>query len=1106
MSPAPQPHAASVEDLLARTDRWLAERLLPAVVQARLPVGEQLALTAWEVPGADGLTGEPVPFAVARAAHEAGEGAPAEPGQAWGPPWSTTWFRLEGVVPPQWSALLSAPQEDQDDDDDGGRPSGALPRRVLPRGVLHLEADLGFTSGQPGFDAEGLVHTDAGAVVDSLHPRSRRVRLAAAPGERVVLHVEAASNPDLSGGGGRSPLRFTPTPLGRRQSAGARPLRRLGEVALVVTSPLVEELVADVVVVRQLAEQLPADSPRRRELLDALVAAQSAVDPFSAAGVASTAAAGRAALAGVLAGPAAASAHRVSAVGHAHIDLAWLWPVRETRRKIARTTAHVLALMDSEPDLVFACSSAQQLEWVRTDHPELFERIRERVAQGRFVPVGGMWVESDTNLPTGESLVRQLLEGSRWFAEHLGASSDVLWLPDSFGYSAALPQVAVGAGMRAFATQKLAWNDTNPMPHHHLAWEGLDGSRLYAHLMPVDTYNSDLSARELAKASRQAAATAGAPGGAGAAGNRSLVPFGYGDGGGGPTREALRAARRLADLDGSPTVSLEPPSAFVDAALEAFGGLDALPVWAGELYLEFHRGTYTAQSRTKRGNRRCERLLHEAELWSATAAVRAGRPYPLERLREAWRTVLLNQFHDILPGSSIGWVHDQAEAEHARVAADLEALIAEALTALGGDATGALANPTPHAWRGVPAHGTGVPEPLPRPVAVTQDDDETVLDNGVLRAVVDDRGLVVSLRALTGPFAGREVVPPGGVLGLLQLFRDTPAQYDAWDLDAADLAHPVDVTGVDALRVEDGRAVVVERTLPASAAAQQPSRVVQTFALLPGADRLDITTAVDWHHGQHLLKLALDVDVHTTTAASEVQFGHVTRPVHRNTSWDVARFEAVAHRWVHVADASLGVALLQADSYGHDVQRLPRAGRARRGDGAQRGTGTSVRVRQSLLRAPSYPDPAADRGQHVLRSAVLVGSIADAVREGYRTTRPLRPVPNGPGGAGGAVEPLVASSEPAVVVETVKLAADGSGDVVVRLSERHGGAATTRLTASFEHGEALLTDLLERSGDQHLSPAASEGGRTYEVALGAFQVLTVRFTRSGGRPRRARGG
>jgi len=1075
--PAPVPHGASVEDALARTDRWVAERLEPAVVLARLDAGAELALTAWQVPG------EPVPWERARAELDAGAFSPTAPGTPWGPPWSTTWFHLRAVVPHAWAPLL--------DEGDGGGGGGQL----------QLELDLGFTSGQPGFDAEGLVHDAAtGRVLDSLHPRSRRVRLAAAPGEPVALLVEGASNPDLSGGGGRSPLRFAPTPLGRRETAGAEPLRRLGRVCLVVTSPLVEELLADVAVVRQLAEQLAPEAPRRRELLDALVAAQAAVDPSTPERAAATAAAGRAALAGVLAAPAAASAHRVSAVGHAHIDSAWLWPVRETRRKVVRTTAHVLALMDSEPDLVFACSSAQQLEWVRTSHPELFARVRERVAEGRFVPVGGMWVESDTNLPSGESLVRQLLEGSRWFAEHLGAASDVLWLPDSFGYTAALPQVAAGAGMRFFATQKMAWNDTNAMPHHHFAWEGLDGTRLHTHLMPVDTYNSDLSAREMAKASRQAAATAGSPGGAGAAGNRSLVPFGYGDGGGGPTRESLRAARRLADLDGSPAVTVETPAAFAGSALEAFGGLDALPVWAGELYLEFHRGTYTAQSRTKRGNRRCERLLHEAELWSATAAVRAGHPYPLERLRDAWRTVLLNQFHDILPGSSIGWVHDQAEAEHARVAADLEAVVGEALAALAGPSdgdgtTGAVANPTPHAWRGVPAHGAAVPEPSPGAGsgarATSTPEGGAVLDNGRVRAVVDPRGLVVSLTALTGRRAGREVVPPGGAIGLLQLFRDTPAQYDAWDLDAVDLAHPVDVTDVVALRVVDtagGPAcVVVERSLAAPGGGT--TRIVQTHLLEPGSDRLDLLTAVDWQHSQHLLKLALDVDVHTTTATSEVQLGHLERPVHRNTSWDVARFEAVAHRWVHVADASLGVALLQADSCGHDVQRIPRRG------GARAGSRTSVRVRQSLLRAPTYPDPSADRGEHLLRSAVLVGGLPDAVREGYRHTRPLRPAP------GAAVAPLVASSEPAVVVETVKLAADGSGDVVLRLSERSGGTSATVLTTAFTHGGAQLTDLLERPlDDGGLVPTTGEAGAgdaAYALELGPFQLLTVRCAGSG---------
>src|SRR5918995_353836 len=373
------------------------------------------------------------------------------------------------------------------------------------------------------------------------------------------------------------------------------------------------------------------------------------LDVLDLADVGGTAAAARKVLADPLGRPAHASAHRLSAVGHAHIDCAWLWPLRETRRKCARTFANVTALAADYPELVFACSSAQQYAWVKEDQPALFDRIKRTVASGQWAPVGGMWVESDANLPGGESLARQLVHGRRFFRDELGVDTPEVWLPDTFGYTAAFPQLARLAGARWFLTQKLSWNETNRMPHHTFRWEGLDGPRILPHFPPVDTYNAELTGAELAHAVANYAEKG--------AGTRSLVPFGYGDGGGGPTREMLERARRLADLEGSPRVTVESPAAFFAAAEAEYP--DA-PVWSGELYFELHRGTYTSQAATKAGNRRSERLLREAELWAATAAVRAGAPYPYDELDELWKTVLLHQFHDILPGSSISWVHREA--------------------------------------------------------------------------------------------------------------------------------------------------------------------------------------------------------------------------------------------------------------------------------------------------------------------------------------------------------------------------------------------------------------------------------------------------------------
>ncbi|WP_314146237.1 glycoside hydrolase family 38 C-terminal domain-containing protein [uncultured Leifsonia sp.] len=986
-----------------RIDRFVRERLTPALERAAVPVSVQ----AWEVPD------EPVPFAQATA----NDFAPFEVGRAWGRPWSTVWFKVTGTVPAEWEAAA----------DD-----------------VELVVDLGFTAGQVGFQAEGLVWATDGTIVKALEPFNSYMRLQAKPGESFELFVEAAANPDVG-----SDWSFAPTPVGRKSTAPQTPIYTLRRVDVVHRDREVWELIQDIFTARGLAAVLPETSPRRASLFTALEAAVEAVDPSDVAG---TAARGREALAAVLASPASATAHRVFAVGHAHIDSAWLWPVRETIRKCARTFSNVLDLMDQDPDFVFACSSAQQFAWMKQFYPELFERIRIRVAEGRFVPVGGMWVESDTNMPGAEAMARQFVEGKRFFLEEFGYEPKEVWLPDSFGYSGALPQIAREAGMDHFLTQKISWNEVNTFPHHTFDWEGIDGTRIFTHFPPVDTYNSILSGEELAHAEQNFRDKGRA--------NTSLVPFGFGDGGGGPTREMVAAASRTADLEGSPTVRVASPAAFFAAAREEF---DPAPVWAGELYLEFHRGTYTSQARTKQGNRRSEALLHEAELWAATAAVRTGAAYPAEELREAWRTVLLQQFHDILPGSSIGWVHDQAVENYATVAASLEGIIARSLAALGADAgeqQGVLANASPYPVDGVPAGGAGVPVRAGG-VRLERDGDGFRLVNDLVAVVVDADGLIPSI---VDAASGREAVPPGTRANVLQLFRDTPAQWDAWDVDIEYRLSGEDLTGLDTLEVaaetDEAVALRIVRRFGAST-------VTQTLTLAAGSPAVEIETHVDWHERQRMLKLAVPVDAHTASARSEIQFGHIERPTHTNTSWDVARFETSAHRWVHVGEPGFGVGVANDATYGHDITRHPRE------DG-----GTYSLIRQTLLRAPLFPDPEADQGEHTLHSAIVVGGVEAAIETGYRLNLPQRP-------AAAPVEPLVVSSDPAVVIETVKLAEDGSGDVVVRVYEAHGTRATATLTASFDHERIVRTDLLERE----------TGDGSAELSLRPFELVTLRYVR-----------
>ncbi len=998
--------------VLQRVARFVRERLFPATYRERVPV----EVSAWTAPG------EPVPFAEAVRQ----EFTPFAVGSPWGRPWGTVWFRVRGTVPAGWT-------------DEGTRPE--------------LAVDLGFAGVQPGFQSEGLAYTPDGVVVAAVEPRNAHVPLTDGPGSAVDLYVEAASNPGVA-----ADWTYAPTRMGDLATAGDDPLYRLVAADIALLDVPVWELTQDIWTLSGLVGELPADLPRRAEVLRALERAVDAVDPDDVAG---TAELGRAELADVLASPAWPSAHRMHAVGHAHIDSAWLWPVRETVRKVARTFANVLDLMDTDEEFVFAASSAQQYAWLREHQPELFERVKQRVAEGRFVPVGGMWVESDTNMPGGEALARQFVAGKRFFMEQLGVEPLEVWLPDSFGYTAALPQLISAAGSRWFLTQKISWNETNVMPHHTFRWEGIDGTQVFTHFPPVDTYNSELSQLELHRAQRQYSEKGRA--------NTSLVPFGWGDGGGGPTREMLAAAARTKSLEGSPAVRMTTPAEFFSTAEEEY---PRPPVWSGELYLEFHRGTYTSQARTKRGNRRSEHLLREAELWAATATVRAGLPYPVDVLERCWHTVLLQQFHDILPGTSIAWVHQEAERNYARVAEDLETVIKASLAALAGDGDGeVVANAGPYARDGVPALGGGAVAAVPDEVRVEETDDGTVLTNSRVRAVVDGRGLLTSVRDLA---ADRELVPPGMAANLLQLHRDTPTQWDAWDIDEHYRRHGRDLTDVAELAVvERGPTKGAVRIVRKAGA----STITQVLSLDAGSAAIDIDTLVGWHERQKLLKLAFPLDVHAERATSEIQFGHLHRPIHTNTSWDAARFETVAHRWVHVGEPGYGVAVANDSTYGHDVTRSTRP------DGD-----TTTVVRLSLLRAPKFPDPTADQGEHRLRVSLRAGAtIADAVAEGYRLNLPLRTVRGG-----SAIAPLVTVDSPAVVVEAVKLAEDGSGDVVVRLYEAHGGRASARITAGFVHSGVVETDLLERPLAE---PAALTADGT-RLDLRPFRIVTLRYRRS----------
>ena len=977
--------------ILSRARELLVGAVEPAVFSPVVP----LDIAARHLPG------EPLPYDEA----VAGPFEPFDLGGRWGPQWGTTWFHLRGSVPAAWAG-----------------------EEVALRLAMTEPAEaLLWRDGTP---VQGLSWLRRDAVV--LH-RAEAL-------EAVELYVEAAANPLVPAHDARIdwPLLLA--------DHGGEPRFELLRCDLAVRQRAVHGLACDLRTVIELGEE----GERDFGLLEALAVMFATLDPDDVIGTAEDS---RAALAKALTSRAAAGAHRISAVGHAHIDTAWMWPMRETVRKCARSYATAVALMEDYFEYGFVCSAAQHLAWVEERYPTLFARIRERVATGQFQPVGGMWVEPDCNVPSGESLVRQIVHGQRWYLSRFGHECREAWLPDGFGFPAGLPQILAEAGMTWFVTQKLCWNDTNRFPHHTFWWQGLDGTRIRAHFPPADTYNGDMSMRELLRAPRNPAA-----------GPRSLYPFGHGDGGGGPTRDMIEAARRAANLAGAPRVALEPLADFF-AACEADPA--PLPVWAGELYLEKHRGTFTSQAAVKLANRRGEQALAAAELWSTVRP--DGAPWPAEDLDRAWKLLLVNQFHDVLPGSSIHWVYRDTAADHAEVAAVAGRLVDESLAALaaavdtrGFSEPAIVFNPGPYRRQDVPPMGYRVvdlawpPEPAVRV-------GDGWMANGLLRVEWDGGGRLTSVYDLEHE---RQVLAPGMAGNVFHLHHDHPAEYDAWDVDR-DYLHAFDeLDGPVEVEAVDG-GVRFRHSFGASS-------IDQTLRLEPGSRRLDFVTEVDWHERHKFLKVAFPVDILAQQATYEVQFGHVSRATHENTPFEQARFEVCAHRWADLSEAGYGVALLNDCKYGYEIR-------------------ANV-MRLSLLRSPTAPDPECDQGRHRFTYALyphagdpFAGGVLEAAAA---LNTPLTVLPVTPHeGRLPRSHSFVSVDDPGFVVVAVKRADDGSGDVVVRGYEAYGGRRRVRLRVALPFARAGRTDLLERP--RHDLPV--DGGDVV-LALRPFELVTLRLS------------
>lgn len=800
----------------------------------------------------------------------------------------------------------------------------------------------------------------------------------------------------------------------------------------------------------------------------------------------------------------------VIAVGHAHIDVAWLWTLGQTVRKSGRTFSNVLRLMEQFPEYRFSQSQAQLYKYTEDNYPDIFKQITQRVKEGRWEPMGGTWVEPDCNAIGAESLARQFLLGRTYFRKHFGdVDTPVLWLPDTFGYSWALPQLIKQAGMKYFITHKMSWNQYNNMPNQFLWWQGLDGTRILTHFLTTPdnweylphatTYNGDLSARQIFgtwKNFHQKETY-----------NELITAYGYGDGGGGPTREMIENVESLTQHPAAPRVRPGTVREFMERVETEIA--DHLPVWNGEFYFEYHRGTYTGQARNKWNNRKSEFLLHDAEFLASWAALNGDYAYPTADVNKAWELICLNQFHDILPGSSIGPVYEDSAKDYKTIRELGEKTRDSALAALGkhlpANTTAVAVNATSFggnrvaflegaASNVVDARGNailsqaveggallhlrnlepysvvalsegGAAPATKANLSVTQNKGQVVLENGLLRVEIDARG---DITRVYDKQAGREVLPPDARANALLAFEDRPMNFDAWDIDIFYEDRTEKIEGVESITVTEPGPVRVAVEIKRQ---YRASKIHQKIYLYADSKRLDFNTWIDWHEQHTLLKAAFPIDVMSPVATFDVQWGNVQRPTHRNTSWDWARFETCAHKWADLSEGNYGAAVLNDCKYGYDIH-------------------DNV-IRLTLLKSATNPDPLADQGQHVMVYSLLphVGDWREeVVPAAYDLNDPIiaRHI-KGSAGSTQSLHSLVSTSAPYAVIETVKRAEDGNG-LIVRLYEDHRNRGSITLKTGFALAEAYRCNLLE---ENEVSLPVQENGVAVDIT--PYQIVSLRL-------------
>ena len=777
----------------------------------------------------------------------------------------------------------------------------------------------------------------------------------------------------------------------------------------------------------------------------------------------------------------------VSCIGHTHIDVEWLWARKQTREKIQRSFATAATLMKRYPEYLFMLSQPELYRYLKEEAPEKYDELKQLVKEGRWEPEGAMYVESDCNLISGESLVRQILQGKKFFKDEFGVDCKVLFLPDVFGYSAAMPQILTKSGIRHFVTSKISWNETNTMPVDCFMWQGIDGTEIFTNFITTQNYTGPNASRGTTYVGRMTPSEV-----KGAwnkfqqkeYSNRALNTYGHGDGGGGPTKVMLEYQRRMAKgLPGMPVTKPETLLRHLDQLREEFDAGCArtrrTPKWVGELYLEYHRGTYTSIAKNKRNNRKSELMLQMAETLSYTDFL-GGGSYDAKGIYDCWTKVLHNQFHDIIPGSSIKEVYDGTDIDYAEILGYCDGVVKEKLSNIASkvDAQGStlVYNPLGFAQKGVveldgvtaelteeiPAFGWTV---IRNPVVQTSVNiNGLTAENQYYTLTLDQSGRIISLFDKT---AGRAVLKAGAFGNELQAFEDFPRVYDNWEISDYYkqkmwvLDEPANIEPIT-----DGSRAGFKITK-----SYMHSTITQCLWLYSESRRIDFQTEIDWHEHHQILKAAFPLDVLSSTASYDIQFGHVQRPTHENTSWDKAKFEVYGHKWVDISESGYGVSLLNDCKYGYNTE------------------GSTLKL--TMLKCGTYPNPEADQGRHVFTYSLVphIGDFRSAgvIQEAYALNQPLVAMKSCGSGTLPGTFSLVSCDQPGIIIETVKKAEADDG-MIVRMYEAFGGRRTANITVAPGFSKAYLCDLMENEL-QELSMVDNR----VTLPMSSFEVTTLKY-------------